>query len=308
MKRIGADQVRAFYKGKRKVTKRKAPRLDPEEWTLTNTPQGLGDCVILTEHFRACSQEGKPSSAYSPAPLWPSLVKSCPWAVNLDHPRQVSLCHASNNWDLGPGHMVDRARRLFGFDPQIQPCGALSVPFVRRQKSRVALHFESGFHSIWQRSNLHPRARQLYAHHRKTLRDFMTEMGDRFTWIEFGNRRVIDHERADDATGRPLEETIPLMAECEYHLGLVSGPMHLAAALGLKVITVLNFPDPRELMLPNLVDLGVVEQEWLYPQAVHLHQDIDSPHWPLFSKQSLARAFGGDVYPYWSTDTLVALR
>ena len=255
------DDILRFYRGRHAVKRRRPPRFDPAHWTLTNTPQGLGDCVVLTDHFRACSRLGKPAAAYSPAPPWPDLLKFCPWAVSMDHPRQVSLCHAAAEWDLGPGHMIDKARRLFGFRRDIVSRGAIEVPWVKPKRNRIGLHFEAGFHARWQSANIHPRARQLYAANRKVIRDFITEHGDEYSWIEFGHKRTIDHELADDGTNRPLGETIPLMAECDYHIGLVSGPMHIAAALGLKVITVLNFPHPGQLMLPNLVDLGVVEQE-----------------------------------------------
>jgi hypothetical protein len=297
--RLGADYVRNFWRDKRPVRRLPAPILDPAEFTLTNTPQGLGDSILLTHHALACAEAKVPGHAYTPAPHWPVLRDFCPWLPPTHVPRFVSLCDAVASWDLGPGHNVQRCRRLFGL-----PAGPV-LPARRRPLfadvvplgHRVSLHFDAGPHADWQRQHLHPRARQLYPENRVVVREFI-EAHPELSFIEFGNRPTLRHDRVEDATGRPLAETIRLMAECTTHLGIVSGPMHLAAALGLRLIVVLNFPHPSQLCLPALVDTGVVESEWLYPEAMHLHQDADSPHWPRFGRASLERAFAGQVYPY----------
>jgi hypothetical protein len=107
-----------------------------------------------------------------------------------------------------------------------------------------------------------------------------------------------------DWTGQDLEQTITRMAECEFFLGISSGPMHLAAALDLKIVALVNFPSAGELYLPVLRDVDVVEVEWLYPQGVVLHQDEEGPLVPRISLDTLERAFAGEIYPYWSTEYL----
>jgi hypothetical protein len=304
-RQLNFEDVTRFYAGKSETRRRPFPgMLDPGEFTLTNTAQGLGDCVVLTDHARSASAQGLPHSIWSPAPAFAELLPWVPWALAHQMPRWVSLASAVQSWGLGPGHMIQRAQRLFGLPVDPVPHGALSVNVARRP-GRVSLHFEAGSHAAWQRGVYHPRARQLYAENRVVIREFI-EAHPELTFIEFGREPVIRHERVENACGRPLRETIPLLAECEFHLGIVSGPMHVAAALGVKLIVVLNFPHPSQLMLPQLVDTGVVEGEWLYPQAVHLHQDHDSPHWPRFNRMNLERAFAGEVYPYWKREVICA--
>jgi hypothetical protein len=100
-------------------------------------------------------------------------------------------------------------------------------------------------------------------------------------------------------TGLPLEQSIRNMATCQYFIGILSGPLHLAIALGLKVINI-NFPAPSRIYLPVLKDIDLVETEWLYPQSVLLHQDGEGELVARFSLTNLERAINGDLYPYWS--------
>jgi hypothetical protein len=76
--------------------------------------------------------------------------------------------------------------------------------------------------------------------------------------------------------------------------------MHLAAALGLKIVGIINFPDPARIFLPVLKDINLVESSWLYPQSVLLHQDGEGELVARFSLLNLERAIAGELYPYWS--------
>jgi len=97
-----------------------------------------------------------------------------------------------------------------------------------------------------------------------------------------------------------------LIGTCEYFLGIVSGPMHVAAAYSCKSVVILNFPAARKIMLPTLVDTNQIESEWLYPQNVHIHQDNAGPLVPMISAETLHKAFNGEVYPYFK-DTWLPL-
>ena len=90
------------------------------------------------------------------------------------------------------------------------------------------------------------------------------------------------------------------MASCEYFIGIISGPLHLAIALGLKVVNIINFPDPTRIYLPVLKDIPQVESEWFYPQSVLLHEDGEGEMVVRFGLANLERAINGELYPYWS--------
>lgn len=303
-KRIGPDQVRAFYRRFPARPGKVPTSVDREQYTLTNTPTGIGDTVVLLD--APCAATSGNVHAWSPSPHWKAL-EACAMPMPLTRPPlYVSLTEANAAWDLGAGHITQRARRLLGLPVAPVPGGWLCTPGVRTIRGRVSLHFEAGGHATWQRAVLHPRARQVYPETWKALRAFIKARPD-LQFIEVGRSRLLPMEQVEDGTGRPLEETLRLMAECEFHLGIVSGPMHLAAALGSKVIALLNFPRPCQLMLPNLKPLGVVEEEWLYPQGVCLHQEEDSAHWPKVSARSLSAAVDGRVYPYWDNDVVEKL-
>jgi len=300
-RRVDADAVRAFYRDAQPAGRMKAPVIDPTTTTLTNTPTGLGDCVVLTDLPRAAFHAGASAKIYSPSQHFATLGRFNPWFEDRQDPVWVSLSAAVAAYQIGPGHNIQRARRLFGLPIDPVPRGCIEVERVLRVPGRVSLHFDPGPHAHWQRRHLHPRARMIYPDTMRVIRQFIAAHGD-MTFIEIGPRRLLNDERVADGTGVGLEDTIRLMSECEFHLGVISGPMHVAVALGLKTIAIINFPHPGQLMLPNLVATGMVEEEWLYPQQVVLHQDHDSAHWPLFSRKSLEAAFDGGVYPYWRTD------
>jgi len=303
--RIDSDAIREFYRRFPAKPRSPAPKIE-QPFTLTNFPNGIGDTLVLLDSLHEAHRTGKVVYAWSASPHWGELREfAAPEPAG--HPAcYVALAEAVAGWDLGAGHMTQRARRLLGLPVPACPSGWLSAPGVRRIANRVSLHFEAGAHADWQRAHLHPRARHVYPNTWKALREFIRSRPD-LSFVEVGQRRYLQIDEVEDGTGRPLRETVRLMAECEFHLGLISGPMHLANALGSKVVAVLNFPRPCQLMLPNIKSIGMVEEEWLYPHQVCLHQEEDSAHWPLVSAKSLSEAIDGEVYPYWSTRTAEAL-
>lgn len=295
--KVTAATVRAFYRRFPDKRRRKAPQLGP--FTLTNIPTGIGDCVVLLESVWAGYHESKVVPAWSASSHWSALSKFGAPLPITHHPVYVALCEAVAAWDLGAGHTTQRARRLLGMSVPACPKEWMRAPGVRRVPGRVSFHFEAGPHAEWQRIHIHPRARQVYPQTWVALREFIKERKD-LSFVEVGKTRFLPIDEVEDGTNRSLEETVRLMSECEYHIGLISGPMHLAQALGSKVIAILNFPRPCQLMLPNIKSIGVVEEEWLYPNQVVLHQEEDSPHWPRLTARTLSEAIDGGVYPYWS--------
>jgi hypothetical protein len=123
------------------------------------------------------------------------------------------------------------------------------------------------------------------------------------SFIQIGTKAQL-FQNVQDCTRLPLQQTIRLISGCEYFVGIVSGPMHIATALGIRCIIVLNFPHAHEIFLPVLKDIDLVESEWLYPQNVHLHQDGEGPLVPRLSYENLERAFNGEIHPYWSQELL----
>jgi hypothetical protein len=80
--------------------------------------------------------------------------------------------------------------------------------------------------------------------------------------------------------------------------------MHIAAGLNKKSIIIINFPSARDLYLPALKELNIPDQDWLYPQNVHLHQDEDGDLVKQLNYKNIEKAFNGEVYPYWGNSFL----
>jgi hypothetical protein len=199
---------------------------------------------------------------------------------------------------LGNGHLIQRIQRAFGLEPELVPRGCIHCAPVSSGKPTVALHFYPGPHAHRQRIQYHPRAREIYPETFSVIRQFVKLRND-LQFIEVGHQSS-GVENVADCTRIPLDETIRHLANCDFFLGIMSGPLHIAAALGLKLITIVNFPRAEEICLPTLKDVDIVETEWFYPQSVILHQESDGGFARRLTLESLSRAVDGDVYPYWS--------
>lgn len=299
--RVSFATVRDFWRNKAPLPKAPFYPRSAANWTLTNTPTGLGDTVVLTGVLEPARREGAVASIWTTSPHLPALQKFMPLYVDRQHADWVSLSAAGYVLNLGAGHNIQRACRLLGLTPPVVPKGHIVVPTAKPKETRVCLHLDPGKHAAWQRANIHPNARHIGPKDQKTLTDWIDSRPD-LEFVEIGSTPVLRHPRVEDATGRALEDTIRKMANCGFHVGILSGPTHVAAALGLRIVTITTMPKPSELMLPTLVDTGIVEGEWLYPQSVVLHQEIDSPHWPLLSVNTLNAAIDGKVWPYWNLE------
>lgn len=298
--KITASTVRDWSRTQKPAVRQQWQVQDPRRICLTNSARGVGDTVVLTDLERAAHAEGKSAYVTSSSLHWSAITRYCPEHRDKWLPLRVCLPGAHRQWGLGPGHLIQRARRLFGLKPTVNPAGLLVVPGVRPIKGRVVLHTTPGTEVGWQRENVHPRARLLYPD-TKTAVLWLASRRKDLTFIEVGLKRTLNHPRIEDGTEPSLENLIRLTAEGEWFIGINSGPMHVAAALGVKTVAIINFPRP--ILLPGLLDTGTVDEEWLYPQGVHLHQGInDCPWMPPPSARNLEKALAGEVYPYWSDE------
>ena len=304
--RIGSGAIRDFYRtAKPKTRSERWVPLPLETVTLTISPVGLGDVVQLTDLCRSAHAVGKAGTVTSGSPHFETVMPFCPSYAFKRHGLRVCIVDALERWGLGGGHNFQRIQRLFQLPVTTVPKGHLMVPNVGKIRNRVSIHSTPGRHAGWQRERLHPRARTLYPDTMLAIEELANDPN--MTFVEVGSVRTFNHRRVEDGTGDSIPNMIRLMAECEFHIGPCSGPMHIAAALGAKVITIINFPNPNVLMLPQLIDTGALEAEWFYPQSVILHQDTDSTHWPKFSGSTLRAAINGEVYPYWDNSILEEL-
>ena len=277
---------------------RKPVDFDPWQCSLTNGPKGLGDCIILSDLPYASA---RPFGVHSHSKAWPAVegllkVGTGPY---MDKWIRADVEYMSRN--LGNGHLFQRLRRLYGLVVPEKPFGKMRRDHPQ-VPNRVAVHFDAGKHQIWQKQNVHPRAREVYPENLAMIQDYINDHPE-LEFIEFGSRPS-GLTGVKSCAGIELGLQLRVVGTCEWFLGIVSGFMHVAAAYECKSVIVLNFPAARKIMLPTLVDTNLIESEWLYPQNVHLHQDNAGPLVPRFSKDSLHAAFNGEVYPYFKKDWL----
>jgi hypothetical protein len=304
MARVDPSLITRFYRRQQVAIK---PRLAvPEPCTVSNAPTGLGDAVVLTALPRRAHECGRVASIYSFSPHFPTLLQFNPYYRPGLTPHWILATRVVEDFDLGGGHIIQRLERACGLPPDLIPRGCLVVDRAQRVPGRTILHFEPGPTARNIQIFLHPRPREVYPEHMAALQTFIlrhpemhfAEVGQTFS----GLRGV------EDWTGRRLTETVQNMASAEFFIGIDSGPMHIAAALGLKMVTILNIQDPTKLYLPCLREFDtLLGLYWLYPQSVLLHEDGEGELVAYFSLDNLERAIAGELYPYWSDEYLSLL-
>lgn len=299
--RISKDRVVRFFERMNGCPRARLPGV-LDGFTVTNTPLGLGDALILTDLPRRAAFAGKEASVYHPSTHFDVLMQFNPYYQSKVSAFWAAADRLKHYYDLGNGHIIQRIARAWGYEPDPLPRPCLIVRGAAPASRTVVLHFEAGQHAAWQRKNVHPRAREVYPSNLTIMSAFM-KARPHWQFAEVGGR-YSGLEGVLDWTGLPLAETIRRMASATYFLGIMSGPLHIAAALGLKIVTIVNFPAPELICLPTVKDVDVVESEWFYPQSVILHQDGSADFAPQLTLENLERAFDGEIYPYWSNDYL----
>ena len=184
------------------------------------------------------------------------------------------------NW--AGGHCTQRIQRALGIAPSLRPSGQIKR-LAKASPKGVFVHMSTN--TDWKRSVPNTLSQQ---NQDEVIRFF--NLNPEYRPYYFNNNL-----------------SLPLMAEimesCEFFLGIDSGPMHLAAALGLKSIVLINSPE-NSIMLPKIRECDIPNSEWLYPQNCHLNTAGENQLVPKFSVETLERAFNGEIYPYWSEEFL----
>lgn len=274
--------------------------------TLSTVCMGLGDTMMLTDFPKACAQQGKRIASFSPSPHFRPLMRFNPfWKDDFaDKAYMVNAPDLVRQYDCGNGHYLQRIRRAFGLEIDDIPRGSITWK-GQRHTNRVILHFDPGVHANWQRKELHPQARQLYRENQVELEKFIHAMPN-YEFFQVGNKRLNIHG-VKNVNTNSTEDLVNTIASASWFIGIMSGPMHVATALQLKCVVVVNFPSAKKIYLPTVVVSGQVEEEWFYPQNVHLHQDDEGELVKRFNADNLKRAFNGEIYPFWTPEKYAPL-
>lgn len=240
--------------------------------SIYNEKGGLGDSIILTSILPFIKVNNI---------ILPDINEKYINKNNLTHECSVSLSEiADNDWD--GGHSIQRIQRSLGLPVSIKPKGIINYDESKKIKGKVFIHWSNN--TDWKRKI--PNSLEL--EQKKIIREFLQK--NNYIFVYYSDFFTIN-------------DIINNMETCEYFLGIDSGPMHIAAALNLKSIVIIN--DPHKLIyLPKIKECDLPNSEWLYPQNVHLNRSGETELIPEFNYQNLVNAFNGNIYPYWKDDYL----
>lgn len=231
---------------------------------ITNSANGLGDTIILNNlcEFKFIN------SSFSD---FNTLIK---YNNKYKTPNTEDFFDINNSgyndFDWGGGHCIQRLEQAF-----IGKKSKIPKPYISKQyapiKNRILIHLDG-------------KTNHLDNQIKNKIINFLEK-----------NNYTLCYWNEKD-----LEESIELASSCEYFIGVNSGPMHVAAAFGIKSIVILNREDSNKIYLPKLSELDIPESEWLYPQNIHLSIANDNELIEKFTLENLRRALAGNLYPYFS--------
>jgi hypothetical protein len=289
------DLIRAFYA---KVERRamRPPLLLSVPFTLTNSAGGLGDSVILTDFIHRTKGTWP---VWSHSSAFHELRTFLPYPHVSLTPFHLNAPAAIDEYESGNGHFIQRIQRIFGLVVDPLPKGYLD--FSAKKQKHITLHFSPGRHADMQRRTIHARARVLYPETTAVLERFIAE-SDYIFYILGDSPNITGAENIPHPS---ITQMVHLIASASYHIGIMSGPLHIAAALNIPTMAIINFPAAEKIYLPTLKPMGQVEEEWFYPQNVHLHQEPSTnPLVPQITLKTLCKAIDGYIYPFWRKEHL----
>jgi len=237
--------------------------------SVYNNAEGLGDAIILTSILPYLKVSNK---------LLNEIGEKYINRKNLTNDSNFCVTELAQN-DWGGGHAIQRFQKSLGLPVEIKPKGKINYNPSLKEKNKVFIHLQNN--TDWKRTI----PNSLDIEQIKIIYDFF-KINTHFTPYYYNNDLTIN-------------EMIEVMETCEYFLGIDSGPMHVAAALDLKSVIIIN--DPNQLVyLPKIKECELPNSEWLYPQNIHLNRSGKTELIPYFTLQTLISAFKGDIYPYFT--------
>lgn len=295
------DLIVKYYREQEAQPLKPLPSIMPN--VLSTVTMGLGDTMMLTDLPKAAAKQYRDDlTCFSGSPHFLPIMSFNPfWKQQKDKAFMVNAPDLVRQYDCGNGHYLQRIRRAFGLKVDDCPRGCIKWK-GRRNPNRVILHFEPGIHVNWQRKEIHPKARHLYPETQLELERFIAQ-SKKLHFVQLGSRSLHIKGTSWVRTNSTVE-LVEQIALGSWFIGIMSGPMHVATALQLKCVVVINFPDPDKIFPPTLKVINQVESEWFYPQHVHLHQDGEGPLVPKATCRNFHAAFNGEAYPFWSQSYL----
>jgi hypothetical protein len=280
----------------------------------------LGESIMLSSIPEKANKENKEVFLNKDGNFFLDIVlKNNTYHINKKEQFET-IHHLVENFNCGNGNILQQIYRILGLEIDIKPKGNLYIN-KEKKKNLIGIHID-GISA----GRFYPRGRSIYEENIKILQEFIND-NSQYSFIQFGqgqNKRedlipsgiseVIKNDKSgllenvEDYLNKSLEDTFNKMAECEYFICLNSGFYHAAIALDIKTICIINLPVIEECYLPILVNEMLPcsppylkwDKNWLYPQAVHLHQDGENQLVKQFNYLNLKKALHGDIYPFWS--------
>jgi|GEM_PF-1090792 len=276
---------------------------------VTNDVNGFGDTIILTQIPKQAFESNKniSISADDKNKYFDTFIKYNDYYKNYNNDiNQMINIKDFANYDWGGGHAIQRIQKALGIKVQNKPMPYINYQAPNKIENSILIHLETGSR-VWHSEKMGRPVGAIINKNLDIIRNFIILNNEKYKFTEVCQYKSFleDLKEVNIFKNKTLDELIKEVAKYEYFIGVNSGIMHLAVALGLKCIVISNFPDINDFYLPKLkYTSNDFELEWCYPQNVHLYQDGENELVKRLNILNIDRAIKGEIYPYWSDEFL----
>lgn len=285
------DVLIDYYKNNRNLRPSR-PRIEPCD-TLTSISRALGDAVNYSGFFEYAFKQDKLRYGIT-RNSYVMILKDFNPYINIGTGKRLFKSEDLGKYDWGNGNLLQRFCRSMGVEPPTIPRGFIGVKNLQVERQRIGFSFTTGNSAFHKTNYQHPR--QIYPRNLFLFQKFINQHPE-YEFVEFG-KESIGLKGVTSRCGLTIEETIPLMATCGHFITLNSGLMHVALALKIPTVAIVNIPSIEKFYLPELIEFPIEDLSWFAPQTHILHQDGGNALVPPFSLKNLEKALHQETYPF----------
>lgn len=274
-----------------------------------NPVNGFGDTIIMTQIPKQAELSGKviTISASNENKYFDEFVKYNdyynPKLINANEVRSLDVSDIAK-YNCGAGNVIQRIQKALGIQVQKKPSPYIKYNQLVKIKNSIVFHLQTG-NRYWHSNVMKRPVGKIIDKNFNVLKTFINNNNYYYSEVCQNKPELLNFDNVNKICNKSIDELIKEMSKHEYFIGVNSGIMHLAVALGLKCIVISNFPNIDEFYLPKLLYTSKdFELEWCYPQNIHLYQDGENELTKRFNVLNIEKAINGEVYPYWNDDFL----
>jgi len=275
----------------RSIPKTNKPKISRIYDGLSSTSRGIGDAVCSSAFYHVAANQKQLKYLITKNPYHSRISAFNPYYID-GKPKNIFPTEKLSDFNVGNGHLINQFQRVLGLKTEAIPKTYLKTNELKIP-NKIAFNFSTGGSAFF-KTNYHL-PRQLTNEQKFIFQRFINERKD-YEFIEV-DKEFHQWENCINKCGLNITDTIKELSTCNWYIGLNSGPLHLAAGLGLNLIQIINIPHAQYTYLPILREQSAEDLVWLYPTYT-LHRNDEHELVKIFTLNNLNKCLQKEIYPY----------